>query len=131
MPAYTFNNDGEFTNPSSGNITLAAALDAASYIIYNYSGSAVDLSIELAPNFTTTDLVRSSGKTEELATVLDTFKMDADEVVLLRLAKANATGDLTWRISEGATTHGLSAKRGTGHTSTYTEVAPMIYVATV
>ena len=127
MPSYSFDNDGKFTNGT--NVTIAANLDEVTYVIYNYSGSAVDLSIELATTLTTRNLVRSSGKTEVLAVSLDSFKMDADEVALIDLGKAGTTGAVTWRISEGETVHGLSAKSGTGHTSSYTEIAPMIYVA--
>ena len=129
MPSYDFDNDGKFTNGT--NETIAANIDEVTYVIYNYSGSAVDLSIELAATLTTRNLVRASGRTTEIATLLDSFKMDADEVALIVLGKAANTGSVTWRISEGETVHGLSAKRGTGHTDAYTEIAPMIYVGTV
>ena len=125
MPAYTFDNDGTFENTAANNLTLADAID--SYLVYNYTGNAVDLVFTFAANMTAT-VHRSSGARQVIQGAAPSLKVDADEV--LHIAVSGAANE-TWRIESGATSHGTPASPGQGHTALSMALNPGIYVATV
>ena len=125
MPAYTFSNDGTFTNDANQNIALADNID--SYLVYNYTGNAVDLVFTFASGMTAT-VHRASGAREVISGAAPMVKVDADEVLHMAVS---GTAAETWRIESGATAHGTPATRGTGHTALSTALNPAIYVATI
>ena len=125
MPAYTFDNDGTFENTAANNLTLANNID--SYLVYNYTGNAVDLVFTFAANMTAT-VHRASGAREVISGAAPMVKVDADEVLHIAVS---GTAAETWRIESGATAHGTPATRGTGHTALSTALNPAIYLATV
>ena len=126
MPAYTFNaaNGTEYTNAT--NLTVAANA-TVSYLINNYSGTAVLNFVQASANVVIT-IIRASGAEEEL-TSGDNFLLDGDETVTARVV--NGAGAGTWRLSSGDTTHGTPATRGTGHTEGRMRFVPQINVGTL
>ena len=135
MPRFTFDNAGAFTNAASNNITITAVAGntvSADYLVYNYSGSSVDIELDIgAQGFDSAQYIRSTGSVETLTTGATTVRLDADEVIDLNVTAAAGTDDLSWRIGEGQSAHGISVKRGTGHTDAYITENPNITLATI
>ena len=125
MPAYSFNTEGAFTNTAANNLTLANNID--SYLVYNYTGNAVDLVFTFAAGMTAT-VHRSSGARQVIEGAAPDLKMDADEVLHIAVS---GTAAETWRIESGTTSHGTPASPGQGHTGLSMALNPGIYVATV
>ena len=129
MPRFTFDNEGAFTNAT--NITVAAGA-TDSYLVLNSSGSAVDIDIQVGTQaFNSGQVLRVSGVPITLATGANNLRLDADEVIDVSLTASAGTDTLSWRVATAQSAHGLSVKRGTGHTAQYTQENPNISVATI
>ena len=126
MPAYTFNaaNGSEYTNGTNLNIAANATV---TYLVNNYSGTAVLNFVQASANVTI-QVIRDTGAEEEISSG-DNFMLNGDETVTLRVI--NGAGAGTWRLSSGDTSHGTPATRGTGHTATRMRFQPQIVVGTV
>lgn len=128
MPRHTFDNDGTFNNTT--NITVAAST-TETYLVTNYSGSAVDVTIQIGTaRYDSGSATRTTGVVEDLEEGANPMTLDADETVIVTVT-SEAGGVFNWRVTSGATVHGLAAQRGTGHTASRTTLEPAVYVGEI
>ena len=127
MPNYNFNANGTITN--TNNVSVPGA--GASYLVYNFSGAALTLDLELSANLTAT-ITRKTGKQEvHSVTGTNSVLLGPDETFHMAIANSTAAA-LGWRIDSGTTaSHGTVRLPGTGHTSAYDNVNPAVFVATI
>ena len=128
MPAYNFDANGNLSN--STNLPTIAAAGTTNYLMYNFSGSTAILDIELSADLTAT-ITKTTGEMIVLSgDGANPFTIGEDEIVHVSVANAG-TGAEAWRVNTAMGNHGTSRSRGTGHTSSYTMLAPAIFVATI
>jgi len=123
MAFESFNNEGGLNASSSTNLTIPAQGGTAgnlSIIVYNFSGSAINVS----STQTITSVLRGTGRLE--ASTAD-FKLGKDETVILTMPRAANAGATAVRFT-GESTHGLRGSGGVGHT---TGAVPGLYFGLV
>lgn len=125
MPSITtFDSEGAGTNAT--NLTHGIGTSVA--VLKNHTGSAMDLSVA-SSNVQTVNVVRSGGNISDAVPNNGTFKINADESVILRVTSTQASQQ--WRISGAQTVHGLAPKPGTGHTGLSDEQTAGIYYGVI
>ena len=115
MPAFAFDNNGSFTNAT--NLTVGAN-GTNNYVIHNSTGSATVITIDIGNNITDATITKVTGERINLmgSNAENRVDIDGDESFYLTITNG-AGAAAAWRVAAGQTYHGLSAKRGRGHTT--------------
>ena len=132
MPAFTnFNSAGKLPANTANRSVAAGATENA--LLYNYSGSAIDVVFGLATDVRggNSHVIRASGERIPLEDDGQVVTVDKKEVLYVSIANAG-TGAQTWNLeADTQSVHNLSLKSGVGHTDLHDDLSTGLYLGII